>query len=60
MSTTETALTCHLLMPGGHPSDAFLSEVCHNLHHQFGIGHTTIQVETDAAYACPLEPEHVI
>ncbi len=60
MSTTETALTCHLLMPGGHPSDAFLSEVCQKLHHQFGIGHTTIQVETDAAYACPLEPEHVI
>ncbi len=60
MSTTETALTCHLLMPGGHPSDAFLSEVCHDLHHKFGIGHTTLQVETDAAYACPLEPEHVI
>jgi cobalt-zinc-cadmium efflux system protein len=60
MSTSETALTCHLLMPGGHPSDAFLSEVCHDLHHKFGIGHTTLQVETDAAYACPLEPEHVI
>ena len=60
MSTTETALTCHLLMPDGHPSDAFLSEVCEKLQHRFGIGHTTIQVETDAAYACPLEPEHVI
>jgi cobalt-zinc-cadmium efflux system protein len=60
MSTTETALTCHLLMPGGHPSDAFLSQVCQTLHQKFGIGHTTLQVETDAAYACPLEPEHVI
>jgi cobalt-zinc-cadmium efflux system protein len=60
MSTTDTALTCHLLMPGGHPSDAFLSEVCQSLQRKFGIGHTTIQVETDAAYGCPLEPEHVV
>jgi cobalt-zinc-cadmium efflux system protein len=60
MSTTDTALTCHLLMPGGHPSDAFLSDVCQKLHQTFGIGHTTIQVETDATYACPLEPSHVV
>src|SRR3954453_17257453 len=31
MSTTETALTCHLLMPGGHPGDSFLMETCHEL-----------------------------
>jgi cobalt-zinc-cadmium efflux system protein len=60
MSTTETALTCHLFMPDGHPSDAFLAEVCDTLRKRFGIGHTTLQVETDAAYACPLEPAHVI
>ncbi len=60
MSTTDTALTCHLLMPAGHPTDHFLSDVCGKLHDRFGIGHTTIQVETDAGYACALEPEHVI
>jgi cobalt-zinc-cadmium efflux system protein len=60
MSTTDTALTCHLLMPAGHPSDHFLSDVCGKLQDRFGIGHTTIQVETDAGYACALEPAHVI
>ncbi|MHB8286158.1 MAG: cation diffusion facilitator family transporter [Caulobacteraceae bacterium] len=60
MSTTDTALTCHLLMPAGHPSDTFLSDVCGKLNDRFGIGHTTIQVETDAAYACALEPANVI
>ncbi len=60
MSTTDTALTCHLLMPAGHPSDAFLSQVCERLEHRFGIGHATIQVEVDVAHACALEPEHVV
>ena len=27
MSTTENALTCHLVMPDGHPGDAFLHEL---------------------------------
>jgi len=27
MSTTETALTCHLVMPGGHPGDAFIHKL---------------------------------
>ncbi len=45
MSTTETALTAHLVMPGGHPGDAFLREVAEELNHYHRIGHTTIQVE---------------
>lgn len=45
MSTTETALTAHLVMPSGHPGDAFLREVAHQLEHHHRIGHTTIQVE---------------
>ena len=60
MSTTETALTCHLVMPSGRPRDAFLSDVCERLRSRFHIGHSTIQVETDADYACPLEPETVV
>ncbi len=45
MSTTETALTAHLVMPDGYPGDAFLHTTAHDLEHHFHIGHTTIQVE---------------
>ena len=50
MSTTETALTAHLLMPGGHPGDAFLREIAEELEHHHRIGHTTVQVEQSAAH----------
>ena len=46
MSTTETALTTHLVMPAGHPGDAFLRELAHELEHDFRIGHATVQIET--------------
>ena len=45
MSTTETALTAHLVMPAGHPGDKFLSEVADELDHHHRIHHTTIQIE---------------
>ena len=45
MSTTETALTAHLVMPGAPCSDAFLREISHSLETNFGIGHSTLQVE---------------
>lgn len=45
LSTTEVALTCHLVMPGGCPGDEFLSGVSNALREQFGIGHATLQVE---------------
>jgi len=45
MSTTTNALTAHLVMPGGHPGDAFLAEAAHTIEHDFGIGHATFQVE---------------
>src|SRR6266404_7115598 len=32
MSTTETALTCHLVMPDGHPGDATLNGIAQQLH----------------------------
>jgi cobalt-zinc-cadmium efflux system protein len=61
MSTTDTALTVHLVMPGGHPSDRFIAEVADELRLRFGIGHATIQVETgDALHPCVLAPDHVI
>lgn len=61
MSTTETALTAHLVMPEGCPSDAFLSQICQQLHDLFGIEHSTIQVETgDRNYPCNLAPHHTV
>lgn len=46
MSTTETALTAHLVMPDGHSGDAFLADLSERLEQAFGIGHATVQVET--------------
>lgn len=60
MSTTETALTAHLVMPGGCPGDAFLQELAHELEHDFGIGHATVQVEQSADAACALESDGVV
>jgi cobalt-zinc-cadmium efflux system protein len=45
MSTTETALTAHLVMPGGYPGDGVIDEIVHRLRHDFSIGHCTLQVE---------------
>lgn len=59
MSTTESALTCHLVMPGGHPGDGFLAETAQGLAHRFGIGHATLQIELGPA-ACALAPDHVV
>lgn len=55
MSTTETALTAHLVMPHGHPGDAFLHDLAHRLDHDFGIHHSTFQVELSAEAGCVLE-----
>ncbi|MFB0613454.1 cation diffusion facilitator family transporter [Aurantiacibacter poecillastricola] len=45
MSTTETALTAHIVMPGGHPGDGFLHDAAHQLEHEHAISHVTLQVE---------------
>lgn len=45
MSTTEIALTAHLVIPDGYPGDAFLTEVEHRLATKFEIRHSTIQIE---------------
>ena len=58
MSTTENAMTAHLVMPAGHPGDDFFADVVEHIEHQFEIGHVTIQIETGRA--CALAPEHVI
>jgi cobalt-zinc-cadmium efflux system protein len=60
MSTADVALTCHLLMPGGHPGDAFLHGLCEQLARRFKITHATVQIEVDAELACALAPEDVV
>jgi cobalt-zinc-cadmium efflux system protein len=48
MSTTEIALTAHLVMPAAAGGDAFRRHVCEHLQQTFGIEHSTIQIEQDA------------
>ena len=48
MSTTENALTVHLLIPRDLKNDSFLKVVCEDLHNKFGIVHPTIQIEKSA------------
>jgi cobalt-zinc-cadmium efflux system protein len=54
VSTTETALTCHLVMPDGHPGDAFLSNAADALHDHFEIRHATFQIELAECAGCSL------
>jgi cobalt-zinc-cadmium efflux system protein len=61
MSTTETALTVHLVIPAGYPGDTFLARVVRELHDNFSIEHPTIQVEIgDPSYQCPFAPDNLV
>ena len=61
MSTTETALTVHLVMPSGYPGDIFRNSVSDVLHERFKIGHSTIQIEiNDSTHSCKLAPAEVV
>lgn len=61
MSTTEVALTVHLLRPNTKVDDEFLHKVAHDLHDKFQIGHVTIQVEGgNGQNACKLADPHTI
>jgi cobalt-zinc-cadmium efflux system protein len=55
LSTTRTALTVHLEMPDGSAGDEFLHKLCEHLHDEFGIEHSTVQIEQNAE-ACSLAP----
>jgi cobalt-zinc-cadmium efflux system protein len=59
LSTTETALTVHLVRPEGSGGDAFLAEICEALRRRFAIGHATLQVET-GTQACELAETHAV
>jgi cobalt-zinc-cadmium efflux system protein len=53
MSTTETALTAHLLMPEPPADDTFLHALASQLQQEFNISHATIQIErSDEGHPC--------
>lgn len=58
MSTTETALTVHLVMPTGYPGDVFMDDLAQALKTQFSIAHSTLQIEqgTTAHQCCLHQP----
>ena len=59
MSTSESALTVHLIMPDGHPGDTFLHELGQELHDRYDIDHATVQIEAgDTDRPCRLEKHH--
>lgn len=58
MSTNETALTAHLVRPGGY-DDPFLHHVCEELLHRFNIQHATLQIEAGSD-VCKLAPAEVV
>ncbi len=55
-STTQTALTAHLVKPDGVIDDALLTNLAEELKSRFGITHVTLQLERgDSAHPCPLD-----
>jgi cobalt-zinc-cadmium efflux system protein len=56
MSTTESALTAHLVMPQGYPGDAFMDDIVLKLKERFSVHHSTLQVEQGTTnHACVLQ-----
>ena len=61
MSTTEAALTAHLVVTDAALDGDLLQRACAEVRRRFGIGHATFQIETpDMAHACELRPDHVV
>lgn len=56
MSTTETALTAHLVREVDRCDSSLLEKCCKELHDKFEIQHATIQFETED-HDCGLAPE---
>ena len=60
LSTTDTALTAHLVY-AGEQEDRRLHDLATELRRRFGIGHATLQIESDAdAALCRLRPNDVV
>jgi cobalt-zinc-cadmium efflux system protein len=58
ISTSDIALSVHLLMPGGYPGEPFIDAVTARLHDRFEISHPTIQIETSQKnHGCEQQPK---
>ena len=53
MSTTEAALTAHIVRPGHDGADGFGSHLAEALQHRFGLRHATLQIEQARGDHCP-------
>jgi cobalt-zinc-cadmium efflux system protein len=61
MSTTESALTVHLVMPDGYPGDAFMDDIMQTLNMRFSVHHSTLQIELGTTtHACSLDPNALV
>ncbi len=61
MSTTDVALTAHLVRPGAPPDDRLLLQLAEDLRRRFGIGHATLQVECgDQPEPCAQAEAHAV
>jgi cobalt-zinc-cadmium efflux system protein len=61
MSTTEIALTVHLVKPDAVIDDALLVRIATDLREQFGIAHTTVQFELgDTSFLCKQAPVEAV
>ena len=61
MSTTDVALTVHLVRPGAGLDDELLGHACHDMQEKYGIGHVTVQVESgDPEHSCRLAPAEIV
>jgi cobalt-zinc-cadmium efflux system protein len=61
MSTTETALTAHLVRPEAPVDDTLLQSICAELRSRFAVHHATLQIENGAgAHPCVLAPQEVV
>lgn len=61
MSTSEVALTAHLVRSSDKVDNTLLEEASHELHERFGIGHATLQIEhEDGQHQCRLAPDDVV
>jgi len=58
LSTTQTALSVHLVTRNDIPDNRLLENIQEHLHHHFDIDHVTVQIERDdTRFKCPLAEE---
>ncbi len=61
LSSTENALTVHLVVPKNLEGDHFLDRISKKLKKDFNIHHPTIQIENgDKDFNCELKPDDVV